>query len=365
MSDELICKVALNLIPGIGNQGVKHLISYCGSAEAVFNAPKSQLLKIPGVGKMLAQAIQSSNTQKEAETVITKTEKMDARVLHYTNPNYPQKLKETPDAPSILFSKGNGDLNFHKTIAIVGTRKATTYGKKITDRIVESLEPFEVSVVSGLAYGIDIHAHKACLARGISTIGVLAGGLDRIYPSAHKKYASDMMEKGGLITESLPGMKSEKHLFPARNRIIAGISDATLVVEAAEKGGALITAHIAYSYNRPIFAVPGNIGNNYSEGTNNLIRSQKALIYTSVEDLVYHLNWETEQEKNEIPTQIPDLPADEERIFKLLKREGRPLAIDYISIQSQIPINQVASNLLSLEFQNLIKSLPGKKYCLN
>lgn len=363
MSEELVSQVALDLIPGIGNQGTKHLISYCGSAKDVFNAPKNKLLKIPGVGEKLAQTIIGSNSFREAEEIIQKVDRIGAKILHFTDSRYPKKLKNTPDAPNLLYTRGTGDLNPRKSIAVVGTRKATEYGKKITEKIIEDLKDIEVTVVSGLAYGVDIHAHKACLKNHISTAAVLAGGLDRIYPSVHKKYAEEIQQQGVILTESIPGTKPERHLFPARNRIIAGMTDATIVVEAAEKGGALITAHIADSYNRVVFAVPGNVGNSHSEGTNRLIASQKALIYTGVEDLIYHLNWDVEA--NERPTQeVPDLPEDERIIFELLRSEGKPLEIDLISIKTQIPINKVASLLLSLEFQNLVRSLPGKKFGL-
>jgi len=360
---ELISQVALDLIPGIGNQGVKQLISYCGSAKAVFDAPKSKLLKIPGVGEKLASTIVSIRAFGEAEEIIKKVDTLGAKVLHYTNKDYPERLKNTPDAPNLLYAKGLGTLNPKRSIAVVGTRKATEYGKKITEKIISELKDLNVSIVSGLAYGIDIQAHKACLANNLSTLAVLAGGLDRIYPSTHKKYAEEIQASGAILTESIPGTKPDRHLFPARNRIIAGMTDATIVVEAAERGGALITAHLADSYNRVVFAVPGNVGNNYSEGTNKLIASQKALIYTGVEDLIYHLNWDIDQKEVQ-PKEIPDLPEEEGKIYELLTKEAQPIEIDLISIKTRIPINKVASLLLNLEFQNLVRSLPGKKFGL-
>ena len=363
MSEEKVAQVALDLIPGIGNQGIKQLISYCGSADGVFRSPKRKLLKIPGVGEKLAQILASSRTFSEAEKIIQQVERIQAKILHYTDTDYPKRLKNTPDAPNLMYAKGLGELNPRKCIAVVGTRKATEYGKRVTERIVSELKSLEVTVVSGLAYGIDIHAHKTCIENRMTTFAVLAGGLDRIYPSTHKKYAEEIQSNGVILTESVPGTKPDRHLFPARNRIIAGMTDATIVVEAAEKGGALITAHIADSYNRIVFAVPGNVGNNYSEGTNRLIATQKALIYTGVNDLIYHLNWDAIKTtiKHE---EVPDLPAEERCIFHLLKEEGEPLEIDLISLKTQIPINKVASLLLNLEFQNLVRSLPGKKFGL-
>ncbi|MEO9873038.1 DNA-processing protein DprA [Ekhidna sp.] len=361
MSEELVFQIALELVPGVGNKGTKQLLSYCGSASEVFKSSKSTLLKIPGVGQKMADTIKQATPFKEAEAILTSAEKIGADVLHYTNPLFPKRLKQTPDSPNIIYKKGSGELNSRRSIAIVGTRKATQYGKEITDKIINDLEAIDVTIVSGLAYGIDIQAHKESLKCNIPTVAVLAGGLDRIYPSIHKKYAEEMQEQGGIITESIPGTKPDPHLFPARNRIIAGMTDATIVVEAAAKGGALITANIADSYNRLVFAVPGDVGHTYSEGTNKLIASQRALIYTGVEDLVYHLNWDISSTK-ETPKVLPELTQREKDIYDLLIENRSPIEIDLISLTTQIPINQVASHLLSLEFKNLVKSLPGKKF---
>lgn len=361
MSEELVFQISLELIPGVGNRGVKQLMSYCGSASEVFRSSKSKLLKIPGVGEKMAVAIIQSSPFKEAESILLSAEKIGASVLHYTNSEFPKRLKQVPDAPNIIYKKGNGNLNPRRSIAIVGTRKATEYGKSITDKIVADLSSMDVTIVSGLAYGIDIQAHKASLKHNLPTFSILAGGLDRVYPSVHKKYAEEIQEQGAIISESIPGTKPDPHLFPARNRIIAGMTDATIVVEAAGKGGALITANIADSYDRLVFAVPGDVGHTYSEGTNRLIATQRALIYTGVEDLIYHLNWDVEK-KSSKPQQIPELTESEQIIYDLLIENKSPIEIDLIAIKTQITINQVASLLLSLEFKNLVKSLPGKKY---
>ena len=362
MLEELVYQLGLELIPGIGHKGVKQLISHCGSASAVFTTPKHRLLKIPGVGDKMASTIKRSNTFKEAEFIIKLSEKINAEILHFTNSCYPKRLKQIYDAPNIIYSKGKGDLNPQRTVAIVGSRKATNYGKNITNKIVLELSSIGVTVVSGLAFGIDIQAHKAALKNGIPTYAVIAGGLDRIYPSIHKKYVDELLEMGGIISESIPGTKPDPYLFPARNRIIAGLSDATIVVEATEKGGALITATMADSYNRVVFAVPGNVGNAFSTGTNKLIASQKALIYTGVEDLIYHLGWKLGEQGRIQEINLPDLTADEEILYTLLKEEGSAVEIDIIALKSQFSINRTATILLSLEFKNLVKSLPGKKY---
>ena len=363
MSEELVFQLGLELIPGIGAKGVKQLISYCGSASAVFNTTKSRLVKIPGVGEKIARTIKSADPFREAKSIIMSCERVGVDIIHSTNPKYPKRLKQISDSPNILYTKGRGELNPKKIIAIVGTRSATNYGKKITDQIVSDLAFLGVDIISGLAYGIDIHAHKVALRNNLSTFAILAGGLDRIYPSAHKKYVQEILETGGIVSESIPGIRPDPHLFPSRNRIIAGMSDATLVVEAAEKGGALITANLADAYNRPVFAVPGDVGNRYSTGTNKLIASQKALIYTGVEDLIYHLGWDIEHTKKREP---PVKLTEEERVlYNLLQENDDALEIDSIALKSQTPINQVASVLLALEFKNLVKSLPGKKYVIS
>lgn len=364
MSEELIFQIALELIPGVGSKGTKQLLSYCGSASEVFKTSKSKLLKIPGVGEKMATTIGQASPFKEAERIIEAADKIGAQVLHYTNPLFPSRLKQIPDAPNIIYAKGNGELNPKRTVAIVGTRKATSYGKDITDRLVSELSPLNVTVVSGLAYGIDIQAHKSCLKNNIPTFAVLAGGLDRVYPSVHKRYVEEMYEIGGSITESHPGVKPDAHLFPARNRIIAGMTDATIVVEAAAKGGALITANIADSYGRHVFAIPGDVGHTYSEGTNKLIAIQKALIYTGIEDLVYHLNWDLITGKKSETKHVIDLSKEEQVVYDLLVTAESSIDIDSMANRTQIPMNKLASILLQLEFKNVIKSLPGKKYKL-
>jgi DNA processing protein len=350
------------LIPGIGQRGAKQLISYCGSPAQIFKTPKAKLLKIPGVGEKISNSIKSSDTFQESEAILKSCEKIGIKVLHFTSKEYPKRLKLIHDSPGIIYVKGKTDLNPKRSIAIVGTRRASEYGKKITKRIVDDLFDIGVTTVSGLAYGIDIHAHRFSLENGIPTIAVLAGGLDRLYPSSHKKYAAEIIENGALISESVPGTKPDAHLFPTRNRIIAGMADVTLVVEAADKGGALITANLADSYHRVVFAVPGKVGSMYSQGTNRLIASQKALIYTGIEDLIYHLGWDMDSKP---PKTAPKLSDEEEIIYQLISSTGDSVEIDQISIKSQIPINRVASVLLALEFKNLIKSLPGKKYAIS
>jgi len=259
------------------------------------------------------------------------------------------------------------NFNFHKTVGIVGTRQATAYGKNLVERIIEDLAPHQTPIISGLAYGIDIHAHKHALKVGLPTFGVLGSGIDVIYPSAHKETAKKMMNQGGLLTENSFGTKPDAHNFPARNRIIAGLCDALIVIEAAEKGGALITAEIANSYNKDVFAVPGNIGQTYSAGCNFLIKTNKANLFTSVKDLEYIMNWKLENESSLDSISAIDysaLPASEMKVVEQLMKKENPVMIDQLSIESDIPLGTLSSLLLALEFAGLVISLPGKRYGL-
>jgi len=364
--EELLYFLALKFVHGIGDINAKQLISYCGSATEVFSKKSGALEKIPGIGKSTIKSIRAENTLMKAEKVIEDCHRLDIRIIPYHGTDYPDKLKLVNDAPLALYYLGNGDLNNTKTISVVGTRNATDYGKEITQKIVQELARHEALIVSGLAYGIDITAHRAALKNQLSTVGVLAGGLDKIYPSAHKKIAEEMLEKGGLLSEQMPGVVPEAHFFPARNRIIAGMAEATIVVEAAKRGGALITANIAYSYDREVFAVPGDLVHKYSEGCNALIRSQKANIYTSADDLGYLLNWDqgTKRSQKLKPINPDNFTKDEKKILMMLKEFKDGLQLDELCWKSQLSINVTLSLLLNLEFAGHVKSLPGKKYKL-
>lgn len=359
--------IALALVPGVGGVMIRQLISYCGSAEAVFAAPPAKLLKIPGVGEVTVRAIRQPGTLTLAEQGLKRLERMGARVLFYTDADYPARLKPLYDAPALLFALGNADLNAPRTLALVGTRQATDYGRRITDEIVQATQPYGVSIISGLAYGIDIAAHRASLGAGLPTVGVMASGLDIIYPAVHSRTAQDMQTLGGLLTEHLPGVKPDPRFFPARNRIIAGLSDAVVIVEAAAKGGALITAEFANNYNRDVFAVPGQVSQAFSAGCNKLIRENKAQIYTSPKDLIEALNWDQTPDaqaagKSSATTPLPlDFTAQESQIVAML-RQKPGLHIDELSWQSQIAMGTLASLLLSLEFRGYVRSLPGKRY---
>lgn len=367
MSTDAHSQIALSLVPGVGSILIRQLISYCGSASEVFRSPLAKLLKVPGIGEVTARAILKPDARSEAERVLKRLEQLGASALFYTDKAYPTRLKSLYDAPALLYFRGTGDLNTARTIGLVGTRQATEYGRRVTAEIVESLAPFDVSVISGLAYGIDIAAHRASLANSLPTVGVMASGVDVIYPNVHARTAQDMLVLGGLLTESVPGTKPDAHLFPARNRIIAGLSDAIVVVEAAAKGGALITAEYANNYHREVFAVPGQLNQTFSAGCNKLIRENKAQIYTSPKDLIEALNWDQPIVQNPRKEQAPALPVDvteEESQVLALLRQAADWHVDELSWQSQIPMGRLASLLLSLEFRGFVRSLPGKKYAV-
>ena len=365
MNDQLLQQVALNRLSRIGHATVRHLIGYLGSAEEVFSTKKGHLSKIPGIGNQLASEIISKSSFGEAESIIETCAKSGVEILHFTDENFPPRLKEQYDSPTLIYFKGDLAALSARTIAIVGTRQASKYGKEITEKIVEELKSTGAAVVSGLAYGIDIAAHRASIRLGVPTYAILASGLNRIYPREHWKSAQDMIHQGGIISENPPDTVPDARLFPARNRIIAALSEATVVVEAAKKGGALITANIANSYNKPVFAVPGNLTSNFSSGTNELIRQQKALIYTSVKDVLYHLNWDDTETKIPKSASIDiNLSPEERAIVDVIQDESAGLPIDEIAWKTQIPVNQLASILLTLEFTGLIRMLPGKTYKL-
>lgn len=362
--EQLKYRIALTLLPGVGSVLAKNLVSYCGSVENIFKRKKQQLEKIPGIGSERADAILNHSVFKRAEEEVLFIRKHKIRTFFYLDNEYPARLKNCDDSPVMLFLKGDADLNTQRFIAIVGTRNATGYGKQVTELFVEGLAKYNATVVSGLAYGIDIIAHKASLKNKLSTIGVLAHGLDRIYPSAHKPVAEKMTRCGGVLTEFISKTNPDRENFPSRNRIVAGMTDATLVIESATKGGALITADIANSYNRDVFAVPGKIGEKYSEGCHELIRLNRAMLVESAEHVAELLNWNDDKTKKAENKQLKffhDLKIEEKILVDLLQQNGK-LDIDSITIRANMAMSKVSSTLLKLEFAGMLRSLPGKVY---
>jgi DNA processing protein len=365
MDQNRLAQIALNFIPGVGHMLVKQLVSYCGSADAVLKAPKSKLLKIPGIGQQTATAIINQKPLQKAEEELAICNKHGIKLLLFTDPEFPKRLNQLNDAPSLLYYDGKSDLNASKVVAIVGTRKATAYGKEMTEALIEQLKPHNPIIISGLAYGIDICAHKAALKNNLETVGVLASGVNVIYPAIHKDVAHKMVQQGGLLSENPIDSKPDAPKFPARNRIIAGMADAVIIVEAALRGGALITAEIANSYNKDVFAVPGPLNGEYSAGCNNLIKINKANLLTSVKDLEYIMNWEAgEQPVEKFSLDLESLEYDERKVVNELINQKESIMIDNLSWQTQLPISKLASVLLNLEFKGYVNSLPGKRYNL-
>jgi len=367
MHTEKLYQIGLYLTPGLGDILIKKLISYCGSAEAVFKSPGKLKGKTLGIGSKIIHGLKASGTLIKAEHVLRQAEKESVKILFYTDKQYPYRLKQIYDAPSLLFFKGNAQLNDGKIISVVGSRKATDYGKEITQQLIKDLSRHDPLIVSGLAYGIDICAHRSALECGLQTLGVMASGIDIIYPKLHTKTTLQMFKQGGVLTENTFGTIPDSHLFPARNRIIGGISDLTIIVEAATKGGAIITANLAFGYDREVFAVPGDIINNYSKGCNELIRTQKAHLCSGAKDIEYVMNWTPEAKKENtkpMPLDLSQYSDEEQKIITALAQKSLVLHIDKISFLSQLSTNKVASVLLMLEFKGVVKALPGKSFSL-
>ncbi len=366
MSNQLY-EIALMKIPKIGAVTAKNLISYCGGAEEVFRAKKKDLLHIPGIGLSLAENILTQDVLLWAEKEVQFLEKNNIQAISYTDKRYPQRLRNYNDSPLVLHYKGNADLNQTRVIAIVGTRSPTSYGKMMCEELVEGLKPYNILLVSGLAYGIDVTAHRHCLEHGIETIGVLGHGLKKIYPSAHRSIAEQMTECGGLLTEYPSDEEPDREHFPARNRIIAGMCDALIVVETALKGGSMISAEVANEYNKDVFAVPGKVRDKFSQGCNLLIKNHKAQLIESAADLVAMLRWEQEEENEQrkiIQQKLfVELDEYEQRIMNILAAaEDAGVVIDKISYQSGFSSSETSALLLGLEFQGLVRTLPGKRY---
>lgn len=361
----LISKIALTLIKGVGHVTAKNLLSNFGDADSIFKASKEALMQVPGVGAGIAAQILETDALEEAARQLRFLEKHKIETLFFKDDNYPRRLRECPDAPIILYYKGTADLNHARIVSIVGTRRATEYGKMLCRQLAETLRSYNVLVVSGLAYGIDIAAHKESLANEIPTIGVLGHGLDRIYPSMHKSIGQGMLRNGGLLTEFPLNTLPDRENFPKRNRIIAGIADVTIVVEATSKGGALITADIAGSYNRDVFAFPGRTTDEYSQGCNFLIKTNRAGLLNHARDLVYYLGWDDPHRKSaERQLKLPvGLSLEELSIVQVLR--DAPAMVDEIAIKTTLQQSKLAIHLLSLEMQGVLTSLPGNVYRLN
>ncbi|MCR4765773.1 MAG: DNA-processing protein DprA [Bacteroidaceae bacterium] len=366
-NDERICAIALTLCEGIGHINAKRLIDEMGSATAVFENRLHLREIIPDVNQRLIDVLDCPEAFKRAEKELTFAENNHITCLTIKDEAYPSRLRECEDAPTILFFKGHANLNRLHIISMVGTRMATPYGKDFCETFVRDLAFLcpDVMIISGMAYGIDIHSHRAALANHLPTIGVLAHGLDRIYPHKHRKTAIDMLSNGGLLTEYLTGTEPDAYNFVSRNRIVAGMADATIVVESAPKGGSLITASLANTYNKDCFAVPGRINDELSKGCNQLIKENKAALITNAEDFVKAMNWKTSSAKPEAIQRnlFVDLTPDEELVVNLLKQRG-DMHINTLTVDANMPIHKLTTLLFGLEMKGVLKALVGGVYHL-
>ncbi len=358
--------LALTFVPEVGGKTIRVLLARFGSAEAIFKASLSELKKVNGVGEvraaMFKQAAIMERAQKEMEFVA----KHQIQLLHFSSPDYPKRLKHCEDAPALLYYKGNANLNDAKIIAVIGTRKNTDYGLRATEHLIEGLKTLEnVIIISGLAAGIDTIAHRAALKNGLQTVGVLGHSLDRIYPFTNSALAKEMIAHGGLLSEFPSGTKPDRQNFPVRNRIVAGLSDVTIITESDIKGGAMITAYMAVSYNRDVAAVPGRVFDSKSQGPNSLIKRNMAASVADAQDVLQLMNWQADQTKKTVQQKIfIDLSEEEQRILNTLQDKEK-LHADELLSATDFKASQLASVLLQLEMHGLVKTLPGKFYRLS
>ena len=361
MDRERLCRLALHLIPGLGNASLRKLLDHFGDAQSVFEATPVILKSIKGIRRDLIESFFSADWINVATTEIEIAENGGAQLLVDSDQEYPERLKNAYGAPPLLFVKGNCDLNARKVVAIVGTRRCTDYGTQVLNEIVTGLSPQEPVIVSGLAYGIDILSHRRSIEMGLPTVAVIAGGIDRIYPARHKRYIPEIIGNGAVVTEHPFGEVPDPQKFPARNRIIAGMADVTIVVESAARGGSLITAEFANQYDREVFAVPGDLHRKESEGCNNLLRDHKARIYTRVQDIIEAMNWDLSDigRVPNTPLQL-ELDPDLSKVLEVVYQG--PVHIEHLIARTGLELNPLMTVLLELELKGLITSLPGNEY---
>ncbi len=363
IQSELIAALRLQHAPNIGDVIAKRLIAHCGSPAAIFGDKRNHLLKIDGVGTYTLKHLFDTEHLEAAEAELQFIIKNDIACTYFQDADYPYLLKHCIDAPILLFAEGAMDLKQKKQISIVGTRQITSYGMAFCEELIDALSPLDPLIVSGFAYGVDIFAQREAMKQGLQTIGCLAHGLNQMYPKAHAKYRREVAKRGGFLTEFWSTSKPDRENFLKRNRIIAGMTEATIVVESAEKGGSLVTADIANSYNREVFAVPGRSTDKFSLGCNNLIKQQKAHMLTSAADLIYLLGWDLkEKETPTVQKQLfVELDAMEQSIYDMLQQQGKQM-LDTIALTCQLPIHQVSAALLGMEMKGVIRPLPGKLF---
>ncbi|MFV0346669.1 MAG: DNA-processing protein DprA [Bacteroidales bacterium] len=364
--NDLLYKIALASIYGVGSKIAQNLVAYAGGVREVFELNKKELANIPGVGTVIANRISDKKHLSEAEKQLFFVEKYKISSLFFTDADFPYRLKQCPDFPVILYGKGNMDLHKKRIVSIVGTRMITEYGKNICKSIIEQIRSFDedILVVSGLAYGVDINIHRACLKHNLQTVGVLGHGLNTIYPKTHRREAEQMLQNGGLVTDFTNSDTFDRKNFVRRNRIIAGLADATIVVESAESGGAMISAEIAQSYDRDVFAFPGDVSNKFSKGCHKLIKTNVAALCENFADVVAAMCWDEDAKQKLVQTELfPNLSQEEDAI--IIKLRNKKYFIDELAADMEMPVSKLSPLLLSLELKGLIKSLPGNLYAIN
>ena len=369
---QLLYNIALTRIGHFSLASALHLYRKLGSGEEIFLHRNEAQDILPDCSPRLIDNLKDwSEPLKRAEVELEFCRNNNIRVLCLGDDNYPKRLEDCADAPLVMYYKGNANLNQSRVINIIGTRHCTTYGADFIRRFIHDLKALcpEVLVVSGLAYGVDINAHQQALAVGYETVGVVAHGLDYLYPAAHKDVAREMVNHGGLLTEFMTCTNADKGNFVRRNRIVAGMSDACILIESAAHGGGMITAGIAFDYGREVFALPGRVGDHFSEGCNNAIRENKAMLLTSVEDFVKTMGWEDdalriEAQKKGIERQLfPDLSPEQQRIVDVLTKSN-DLQLNQLSVKTGIPIGDITSILFQMEMMGVVKPMAGGNYHL-
>lgn len=367
MSTQLPYQIALTRLAQVGAVTAKTLVSYCGSAEAVFRAGKRDLYKIPGIGKTVVEHVKAADVEALAARELAFLEQHGVQALFYTDERFPARLRQCYDCPALLYFKGSSAelLGAARMVGIVGTRQPTEQGRAICEELVEGLQPYGAVLISGLAYGIDITAHRKATAIGVPNLGVLGHGLGSVYPAEHKGTALKMLENGGLLSEYPHDAKPDRENFPMRNRIIAGLCDALVVVETATSGGSMITAELASQYERDLFAVPGRVRDPKSAGCNLLLKSDKAKLIESAADLAAAMQWSVAGKPKPIQTQLfLELNPTDKKVFELIQQSPE-IPIDRLTEKAGLSPGELAALILNLEFKGVIRTLPGKRYVVS
>lgn len=361
--EDLLYTLALQRSKGVGDITSKKLINHFRTAKNVLLQKRTTLEKVNGIGAFLAKNLKETSLLIEAEKELKYLQKNEIKTLYFLDAEYPENLKHSVDGPILLFQKGKIDLNNRTIISIVGTRKITSYGRDFCEKLIADLKPYNPLIVSGFAYGVDICAHKAAIKNNLQTIGVLAHGFEEMYPKSHKKYTNDVNKNGGFLTDFWHDERLHRENFLKRNRIVAGISEATIIIESAETGGSLVTADIANSYARDVFAVPGRATDVYSRGCNNLIKRNAAAILTSANDLINNLNWQLEEQPKQCIQKklFVELTPDEQFVYDFLIENGKEL-LDIIALKCKLQIHKTTTILFNLEMKGVVKPLPGKLF---